>query len=217
MHMTENEQQEFLSLLEPLYSRVERYALSLCRDRVAARELLCDTVSMAYEGFEGLKNKQAFLSYLFSIANRQWRRRQQQFRRLDYVPVDEIDELYAGGAQPDQCLELSELYQALDRLHPEYRDILLLAEIVGLSHKEIQDVTGLNIATIKVRVFRAKLKLKALLADESPPQSNTDRTSSHPRRKRIQNEAEKTDEADVKGEAGREVRSMETLTLVGPH
>ncbi|MEM4251680.1 MAG: sigma-70 family RNA polymerase sigma factor [Candidatus Bathyarchaeia archaeon] len=53
---------------------------------------------------------------------------------------------------------------ALRRLEPEYRDVLIMREYEGLSYEEISIVLDIPVGTVKSRIFRGKLELKRLLA-----------------------------------------------------
>ena len=69
--------------------------------------------------------------------------------------------------EPQRELEIRELRRtvrsALDELQPEFREILLLREISGLSYDEIAAVTGLEAGTVKSRIFRARKKMAVRL------------------------------------------------------
>ena len=71
---------------------------------------------------------------------------------------------------PEAGLERSELREAvrrgLEQLTPEYREILLLREINGLSYDEIGRALNLEEGTVKSRIFRARKKLCEILVRE---------------------------------------------------
>jgi RNA polymerase sigma-70 factor (ECF subfamily) len=71
---------------------------------------------------------------------------------------------------PQATLENKELrdavYRGLDSLSPEYRNILLLREINGLSYEEIGQILRLEAGTVKSRIFRARQKLCAFLIED---------------------------------------------------
>ena len=55
------------------------------------------------------------------------------------------------------------LHQALDRLPPEFREVIVLRELQGLSYKEIGDVTGVPVGTVMSRLSRARTRLQRAL------------------------------------------------------
>ena len=71
---------------------------------------------------------------------------------------------------PEARLERTELresvHRGLEQLSPEYREILLLREINGLSYDEIGRALGLEEGTVKSRIFRARKKLSEFLIRE---------------------------------------------------
>lgn len=92
--------------------------------------------------------------------------------------LDIIDERFS----PETELEKKELRESvragLESLPDDFRTILVLREINGLSYDEISDVTGLEQGTVKSRLFRARKRLCALLSDDgnfppSPPSKRT--------------------------------------------
>ncbi len=76
------------------------------------------------------------------------------------------------GIDPSTAASARELYEKLlGCLAPEDRLVVTLLQIEGRSVAEIRDITGWNLAMIKVRAFRARNKMKkqlALLEKERP-------------------------------------------------
>ena len=70
---------------------------------------------------------------------------------------------------PARCAEQSELREqlssALGKLPDEFREVLLLRESAGRSYEEIAEALGLDLGTVKSRIFRARKKLCALLSE----------------------------------------------------
>ena len=52
---------------------------------------------------------------------------------------------------------------ALDELPPEYRAVVVLRDVEGLSHRDIGEVVGITVASAKTRVHRARLFLRKRL------------------------------------------------------
>ena len=59
---------------------------------------------------------------------------------------------------------VQQVREALARLEPEQREIVMLREYQGLSYQEIAEVLSLPMGTVRSRLFRAKLALRELLA-----------------------------------------------------
>jgi RNA polymerase sigma-70 factor (ECF subfamily) len=160
--MNQNSKQErFMLLFKPLQPRLERYALTLTRDRDEAKDVVGETVLKAFEHFEQLREEQAFLSFLFTIATRVIQQR--KFRRADRMSDNQIEDLFDNYTAPDVAYDVQMLYKQLDKLPADMRDALVMAEITGLSHKEIQEIQGGSLTAVKVRIFRAKRKLAKLM------------------------------------------------------
>jgi RNA polymerase sigma-70 factor, ECF subfamily len=60
---------------------------------------------------------------------------------------------------------LSVLQQDIERLPELYRAVYVLAEIEGLPYQEIATILDLSVGTVKTRLHRARLFLRAMLAD----------------------------------------------------
>ncbi len=70
---------------------------------------------------------------------------------------------------PETILDRSERIKAvrdgLSRLPEEYRNILTLREIGGMRYEELSDALGLELGTVKSKLFRARKKLCAILLE----------------------------------------------------
>ena len=88
-------------------------------------------------------------------------RRNNRFTSLD-------DGIEDGCATPEQTMESRDAFQqvlkAMQKLKPDDREILSLATGDGnLSYQQIGEITGNSEASIKVRIHRARLKLREIL------------------------------------------------------
>ena len=86
----------------------------------------------------------------------------------------EFDETEHSGAIADRNPEATMLRQdaresfrrMLDRLPPEFREVIVLREIQGLSYKEIGEVAGVPVGTVMSRLSRARDRLAEALRSE---------------------------------------------------
>src|SRR5262245_22611451 len=95
-------------------------------------------------------------NYLYRIATnlaRDYFRRQKTAASAEYVTGR--TDLRSGDERDTWIL--------LDRLAPRDRELLILAYIEGMTHREIADVTGLMLASVKPLLFRARRRFAAVL------------------------------------------------------
>ena len=84
----------------------------------------------------------------------------------DNVELEVADESQSPELLLDRQMTRESVRRGLDTLSPEYRQILLLREIQGLSYDEISQALGLEVGTVKSRIFRARKKLCAFLLED---------------------------------------------------
>lgn len=106
-----------------------------------------------------------------NICRDEWRRRQRRpTASLQETVQGEDDEMtvqYADpGETPDQAVERAEevrlVWQVLDQLDPEHREVLVLREFQEMSYDDIARALGCNLGTVKSRLSRARQAFKEL-------------------------------------------------------
>ncbi|HUD49562.1 MAG TPA: sigma-70 family RNA polymerase sigma factor [Candidatus Baltobacteraceae bacterium] len=149
-----------------LYSRyaedVYRFAYWMSGNPHDARDITSETFVRAWTAPEGPRID-SVKAYLFTIARnlhrKQWRR-QSRFDTLDEAMPDQ-------AAQPDEAaVNQDDFRRTLEAVHalPEIdRTVLLLRAEQELSYEDIAAATGLSVAGARVKVFRARARLAALL------------------------------------------------------
>jgi RNA polymerase sigma-70 factor (ECF subfamily) len=94
-------------------------------------------------------------SYLFKVA---YNEMIDQIRKRK--PVAEMEDLPVYGERHDTKKIIEE---ALSRLTPTQRALILLKDADGYSYEEIASITGLNFMQVKVYLHRARLQVKSFL------------------------------------------------------
>ena len=99
--------------------------------------------------------------YLFRIGTNLLR---DHWRRPRAASIEEIpEEFFAARGQATQTDAQILLEPAMRQMKPRERQMLWLAHAEGYSHREIAKVMGLNAASIRLLLFRARRKIAALL------------------------------------------------------
>ena len=80
--------------------------------------------------------------------------------------LDVADESQSPELLLDRKLTRDSVRRGLDSLPPDYRQILLLREIQGLSYDEIAQALSLEVGTVNSRIFRARKRLCTFLIDD---------------------------------------------------
>ncbi len=101
----------------------------------------------------------------------QRRRAARRDRPLDEPLAARLAAARSPAADPELCLQLDQtqrlLLDALARLPETTRDIMLMHYFQGLAYGEISALLGIGESTIKVKVHRARRRLRGLLAAEA--------------------------------------------------
>jgi RNA polymerase sigma-70 factor, ECF subfamily len=102
--------------------------------------------------------------YLFRIASNLLR---DYWRRPRTVPIDELPvERSAARDTSNQTDSRLTLEPAMAKLRPRDRQLLWLAHAENYSHREIAEITGLGVTSIRLLLFRARREMTRLLQKE---------------------------------------------------
>ena len=153
----------FHSLYEAHAKDVYRFARFLTGSDDAAADVASETFLRAWAGRDTIRVETA-KAYLLAIARNLARDRARSASRLSDAEVPETPVAPNAEAR----LELSRTLAAVRALPSDYREPLLLA-VAGVGYEEIGRLLGLSIATVKIRVHRARLKIGTAVA--APPET----------------------------------------------
>ena len=166
----------FLELFDPVHDRLEGFALAMTRTPEEAADLVGETVLLAFERFESIRDEQAFLSFLLTIASRVQKRR--RWRGKIMAPFEEkhTARLQSRTTAPDVSADVTLLREALARLPEKQREAVVLHELSGFSLREVQEIQGGTLTAVKVRLHRARRKLARILGADDPASSGREAT-----------------------------------------
>lgn len=153
------EKEMFGLLVEKYSDRVFSYFMRLIGDRDEALNLTSEVFLKAFKGIKNFYDGKDFYPWLIKIARNEginFMSKKKPYEEVDFdsIPRNEYFER-------DLILE-----EALRKLDNNDREIILLFYQEDLSYEEIAEILNTSIDNVKVRLFRAKEKLKKLLDKE---------------------------------------------------
>ncbi len=171
----------FLQLIEPHEQRLYRLALRITGSREDAEDVLQDTLLSALEHLPTFRGDAAFGTWLYRIALHNAFRVVRRRRGHESVSLEELiaeqseedepiphPEFIAEWRDPAEVAEQNELRrileEALQQLPESYRTVFLLRDVEGLSTKEVAEILGISEGNVKVRLLRARLRLREVLS-----------------------------------------------------
>ena len=166
------ELEQFEAVMLPHLSAAYRLARYLMRNDSDADDVVQEAFLRALKYFGGFRGESASQSraWLLAIVRNMahsWRR-----RLHTASPTTEFDETVHSEAiadeHPGSALSRRDLRETLaevlDRLPPEFREVIVLREMEGLSYKEISEVADVPVGTVMSRLSRARKRLQEALS-----------------------------------------------------
>ena len=149
-----------------LIPRLRRYARALAGDRIAADDLVQDTLERAWSKFHLYRRGTDLRAWLFTVMHNVYVNQLRASRPA--VPLEEdMPELAQAPSEIDG-LVLRDLDLAIRRLPTDQREVLLLVALEDMSYDEAAGTLGIPIGTVMSRLARAREKLRAMLSGLPP-------------------------------------------------
>jgi RNA polymerase sigma factor (sigma-70 family) len=154
--------------------RLTALAGRLLGDAVEAEDLTQETLLQAYLGLDRLRDPQRFSSWVYGIALNlgKMRLRSRRNGALPALDATRLAVLVAADPSPAEIVEARELWSlvesALQVLPAEQRRAVLLHYVDGLSCEEIAALLDEPAGTVRVRLHRARARLRDRLSSLAP-------------------------------------------------
>jgi RNA polymerase sigma-70 factor, ECF subfamily len=154
---------------------LRRYARALAGGRDAADDLVQDGLERAIARFDQFRPGTNLRAWLFTILhNLRCDQHRRVVRRPVEIPIEDAPLQASTRASQADALHLSDFRRAFDRLSEPHREVLALVGIEGLDYQRAATILGVEVGTVKSRVFRARESLRhEQLMLERPATSRT--------------------------------------------
>ena len=164
----------------PLVQRYQRVTFSVALRMLGSRAEAEDVAQQAFadayaalDRFRGEGRKRAFYTWLLRIAinrakdvlkSKKWTEEslsaEAEGGQAMFAHDPGNPEAHAGQAEDRRRLQA-----ALLTLPPKYREVLVLKDVEGLAYEEIGPILRLSITTLKIRLVRARARMRAALGE----------------------------------------------------
>jgi RNA polymerase sigma-70 factor (ECF subfamily) len=186
-HMREGQQGEptshaaFDAIVAEYDRKVFNVAYRILGDYDEAADVTQETFISAYKSYHRFRGDSAVYTWLYQIAMNNCRNRLRSRQRTQDHSGGSLDAGWADEATgeattreiadlthaPHKLLEQQEmrekLMEAVQSLPQEYREVVILREVSGLSYNEIADAAGISLDNVKTRLSRARAMLRRKL------------------------------------------------------
>jgi len=140
---------------------VERYIHYRMPSVSDAEDVIQETYLAAFQGFGRLQQKELFKPWILSIAGNQCSLWYRKHYGRDSVPLESVaDTLAVPEPEADDTVA-----DILKRLPPEYEEILRMT-MSGYRQREMADLLGIPVGTVKSRVHAAKKQFRAACPED---------------------------------------------------
>jgi RNA polymerase sigma-70 factor (ECF subfamily) len=169
------EAKDFGNLFRDYYGKVYRVILRLVEDPSDAEELTQETFLKVQAHITELRRPESFSSWVYRIAANTaldfLRRSSIPGRReLAQVSLEERKGNVSVSSSPESSLDKAEsiscVRQYADQLPEQYRLVLVLHDLEGMSMAEVADVMGSSLGATKVRLHRARKRFAEICSAE---------------------------------------------------
>lgn len=165
------DQEAYREIVDAYRDRIITVVARVAGPGADAEDLAQDAFLKAFAALDRFDGRSALFTWIYRIAVNTARDWVDYRRRRPVVPLEGTfggpAEPVDQGAPPGELAERDELRaavrEAVERLAEPFRTTLILREMEGHSYEEVAEILGVSIGTVESRLFRARVKLRALL------------------------------------------------------
>ena len=161
------EAQAARAIVEKHHGGMYSLALSVIADPVEAEDLVQESFERAFSRLHQFDPKYRLSTWLYRIVLNTCRDHLKSPRRKERPCEDQYLRPNRDPTDPEVPLIKGErsvrLHKALAELRPQYKEIIVLKDLMELSYDEIQAITGMTVTGLKIRAIMARARLRKLL------------------------------------------------------
>jgi RNA polymerase sigma factor (sigma-70 family) len=160
-----DERREFEKIFLPHLDAAYNLARWILQNDHDAQDVVQEAYVRAFKGFSGFRgeNGRAWLLTIVRNAAYTWlNKRLPEQKVVPYIEEKHAEIVWIDQSANESVLEKrkEELRRALERLPSEFREVIILYELEGLSYKELALSLGIPVGTVMSRLSRARRRLQ---------------------------------------------------------
>jgi len=159
---------DYWQISESHYARVRAYARSLLREPAAAEDVVQETFLRVQRGLAELREPEKVTSWVLRIAHNlcldHLRARRNSPLEAQADAEAEVPDAARDCERELERRQMSDCVRSkIDLLPENLRAVVLLNDVLELSQAEIAEILGIEVGNVKVRLHRARLRLREIL------------------------------------------------------
>jgi len=157
--------------LKLLQNAVFSFSMRVCGQREDAEDTMQEVLLKSVPQLPKFNSARALLVWLYKVAKNRclMSRRRSKFAPAHELSLEELmpdrselEQLAGDGRVNPEAFAIrseqaSRLREAVQKLPPQYRIVLVLRDMEGLGDDEVAEITGVRAGTVRVRLHRARL------------------------------------------------------------
>jgi RNA polymerase sigma-70 factor (ECF subfamily) len=163
----------YVSYEKPVYN----YVLRMVKDGSLAEDITQDVFVKVYQNLANFRGDAKLSTWIYQIATNTYldyfrSAAHKKESMTDHLDDDGMDDSIHGEAEKvltiDEQLVKSEMsacvHEFVNKLPEDYRAVIVLHDLQGLKNREIADILGCSLDTVKIRLHRARKKFRTTCA-----------------------------------------------------
>ncbi|NUM41089.1 MAG: sigma-70 family RNA polymerase sigma factor [Leptospiraceae bacterium] len=165
------DQSAYIELVTPFRERLFRKAVSMVNDEDDAEDIVQEAMISGYRSIDKFRAEAGVYTWLYRIVVNKSKDLLSKKKREKEKPIDENENQFIDDRIGyEKKLELSDestyLITKINQLEEIYKQVIELRYFEEMSYSEIAQVIGVNVGTVKSRLFKAKEFLKHLILQD---------------------------------------------------
>ncbi|MEK3890541.1 RNA polymerase sigma factor [Bacillus sp. FSL K6-3431] len=163
-------------IFEMFYERVYFTAYYIVQDRDLAQDVVQETFVKVFKNIHTVESGEKLGAWIAAIASRTAIDQLRKIKRWNDIATEDViineqlamDNEYVSSVETivEERVLKSILYQTMDEIKPEHKQVLILRYLHDMSYEEIARSLQINITTVRSRIHRAKLQLRRSIENQ---------------------------------------------------